>query len=179
MKYTRLWNERWIRKEFSLPSKNRFICRKFELLTEVDDQDLNYPRMIYKSDFAKCFFKDDHKFKLPHGFIHIHFKSSLTEASVTNLNMTAIYSMCIKNFLAEKLYPATIAGYSYKLHSVENGLVLRLSGFSEKLPMIVDLITKAMGNFDDAIDSCVFETFRKELKKNCYNFIINSNLFVE
>ena len=135
--------------------------------------------MIHKSDFCKCFFKADHKFKLPHGFINIHFKSSLTETSVTNLNMTSIYSMCIKNFLSEKLYPATIAGYNYKLHSVENGLILRLSGFNEKLPMMVDLVTKAMTNIDGAIDSLVFETFQKELKKNCYNFIINSNLFIE
>ena len=87
--------------------------------------------------------------------------------------------MCIKNFLSEKLYPATIAGYNYKLHSVENGLILRLSGFNEKLPMMVDLVTKAMTNIDGAIDSLVFETFQKELKKNCYNFIINSNLFIE
>lgn len=135
--------------------------------------------MIYKNKFCKCFFKADDKFKLPHGFINIHFKSSLTESSVSNMNMTSIYSMCIKNFLAEKLYPATIAGYSYKLNSMESGVTLRLSGFSEKLPMIVDIITKAMTNINGAIDGSVFETFSKELKKNCYNFIINSVSFNE
>lgn len=135
--------------------------------------------MIYKSDSCKCFFKTDHKFQLPHGFINIHFKTSLTGTSVTNLNMTAIFSMCIKNFLSEKLYPATIAGYNYKLHSVDDGLILRLSGFNEKLPLLVGIITKALTNIDGVIDSSVFETFRKELKKNCYNYIINSNLFIE
>jgi nardilysin len=179
MKFSRLWNERWIRKEFSLPHKNRFICKKFEICAEPNVQNFGFPIKIYNSDNCKCFFKPDDKFNLPHGFINIHFKSSLTESSVTNLNMTAIYSMCIKNFLSEKLYPATIAGYNYKLYSVDNGLILRLWGFNEKLPMMVDLITKAITNVDGVVDSSIFETFRKELKKNCYNLIINSNMFIE
>lgn len=87
--------------------------------------------------------------------------------------------MCIKNFLSEKLFPATIAGYSYKLNSVDDGLVLKLSGFNEKLPSILDLVTKAMKNVDHCIDNSVFEIFKKELKKNCYNYIVNSNLFNE
>lgn len=174
-----MWNERWIRKEFLLPYKNRFICKNFDLIPEPTDFCLDFPQMISKNGFMKCFFKEDHKFNLPHGFIYIHFKSELTEASVTNLNMTSIYSMCIKNFLSEKLFPATIAGYSYKLNSVDDGLTLKLSGFSEKLPMIVDMVTKAMTHFDGAIDSLVFETFAKELRKNCYNYIMNSLAFNE
>lgn len=180
MKYTRLWNERWIRKEFSLPRKNRYICKNFEILQQPSTESVQeFPVMIMKNEFCKCFFKSDDNFKLPHSFIHILLKSSLTEESVMNLNMTSIYSMCVKNFLSEKLYPATIAGYNYKLNSVENGLILKLNGFNEKLPMIVDMITKAMTNVDCAIDSYVFETFAKELKKNCYNYIINSVLFNE
>lgn len=135
--------------------------------------------MIFKNKFCKCFFKADNKFNLPHGYINIHFRSCLTESSVANMNMTSIYSMCIKNFLSEKLYPATIAGYNYKLNSMENGIILKLGGFSEKLPMIVDMITKAMTNINGAIDGSIFETFSKELKKNCYNCIINSALFNE
>jgi nardilysin len=179
LKLARLWNERWVRKEFLLPWKNRFICRNIEILSEPKDHEIDFPLMIFKNDFCKSFFKADDKFNLPHGFVHVHFKSSLTEGSVSNLNMTSIYSMCIKNFISEKLYPATIVGYNYKLHSVEDGLILKVNGFNDKLPMIVDIISKAMTNFEGAIDSLVFETFQKELKKNCYNFIINSVQFNE
>lgn len=135
--------------------------------------------MIFQNEFCKCFFKRDDKFKLPHGFVFILFKSSMTESSVTDLNMTSIYSMCVKNYLAEKLYPATIAGYSYKLNSTEDGLLLKLNGFNEKLPMIVDIITRAMKNTDEVVNKSVFEVFKKELRKNCHNFLINSNLFNE
>lgn len=179
MKFARLWNERWIRKEFSLPWKNRFICRNFELVSEPEHDGLNFPVMIFKNDFCKCFYKVDKKFYLPHAFINIHFYSAMTEASITNLNMTSIFSMCVKSFLAPKLYSSTIVGYHYKLFSDPSGLMLKISGFSEKLPLVVDIITKALRNTDEVIDKLVFETFKKELKKNCYNFIINSNLFNE
>lgn len=135
--------------------------------------------MIFKNEICKCFFKPDLKFSLPHAFIYIHFVSSLTHASVENLNMTAIYSMCVKSFLAEKLYPATLVGYSYKLNSVGDGLMLTLSGFDEKLPLILETITKAMKNITEIVDKHKFEDFKKDLRKNCYNFLINSNQFVE
>lgn len=178
-KFTQLWNERWIRKEFSLPSKNRFICRQFEISCDEDKSDLGYPLMIFKSEACKSFFKADNEFNLPHGYINIHFKSLMTESSTTAMNMTSIFSLCVKSFLSNKLYPATIAGYNYKLNSVEDGLILKLSGFNEKLPLIVDIITKAIGNTEDVINKATFEIFKKELKKNCYNYIINSTLFNE
>lgn len=178
-KFAQLWNERWIRKEFSLPWKNRFACRKFDIVSDGDTELDDNPTMICKNDVCICFFKTDDRFNLPHGFVYVHFNSFMTESSVTYLNMTSIFSMCVKNFLAEKLYPATIVGYNYKLNSVDDGLVLKVSGFNEKLAIIIDIITSAIKNTDDVIDKSVFETFKKELKKNCYNFIINSVLFNE
>ncbi|XP_070497154.1 nardilysin-like [Chironomus tepperi] len=176
-KYSQLWNERWIRQEFSLPSKNKFICNDFSLVMTEESHEVPYT--IFKNESCTCFFKPDNKFLLPHGFIYVHFISPLTHSSVEYLNMTSIYSMCVKNYLAEKLYPATLVGYNYKLNSVENGLILRLSGFNEKLKLIVDVITKAMKNVDGILDKLVFDIFRKELRKNCYNYLINSNQFVE
>jgi nardilysin len=178
-KYAQYWNERWIRKEFSLPLKNRFICKNFEIISDHEEHRLDYPLMIFKNKFCKCFFRTDDKFNLPFGFVYVQLKSSITESSVTHLNMTSIFSMCVKNFLSEKLYPAVAAGYSYKLNSTDDGLVLKLSGFSEKLPMLLDLITKAIKNTDEVVEKPIFDFFKKELKKNCYNFIINSMLFNE
>lgn len=177
-KLTKLWNERWIRKDFSLPLKNRYICRKFEIISDPSDT-FDEPSLVFKNDSCKVFFKNDQKFQLPHGFIFAHFQSPLTKSSAINLNMTSIFSMCVKNFLAEKLYPATFAGYNYRLNSVEDGLVLKTSGFDEKLPSILDVATKALQNTDEVIDKLSFDVFKKELRKNCYNVIINSTLFNE
>lgn len=174
-----MWNERWIRSEFTLPIKNHFVCKNFDIVTTADEDSFDVPHAIFSNDICKCYFRADKKYLLPHGFINVHFISPLTESSVENLNMTSIYSMCVKNFLTEKLYPATLVGYNYKLNSVETGLILRLSGFNEKLSLLTDTITKAMKNVDGILDYSIFDLFKKELKKNCYNYLISSTQFAE
>lgn len=175
-KYKKLWNERWLRNELFLPTKNEFICKNFGIFSNPSEMGEKYPRKIFENDSCQCYFKMDKKYKLPYGYIFIYFTSSKTQSCVENLNMTSIYSMCIKNFLAEKLYQATIAGYSYKLNSIDDGLVLRLSGFNEKLPLIIDIITKEMSR---AINKNIFETFKKELRKNCHNCLMDLNMLNE
>lgn len=152
------------------------MCRQFDIL-QGDKCVFKYPAKIFGSNCCECFYKLDTRFQLPHGFVYVFFLSPITETSVYNLNMTSIFSMCVKNLLSSQLYAATIVGYNYKLHSIDNGLVLRLSGFSEKLPLIVDIITKTMKNLE--IDKTVFETFRKELKRNCYNCLVDESLLNE
>lgn len=175
-KYKKLWNERWLRNELYLPKKNEFICKSFGIFNNPSEVCEKYPRKIFENDVCECYYEMDKKYKLPYGYIFIYFTSTMTQESVENLNMTSIYSMCVKNFLSEKLYPATLAGYTYKLNSIDNGMILRLSGFNEKLPHLIDIITKEMLR---AIDKNVFETFKKELRKNCHNCLMDLNILNE
>jgi nardilysin len=177
--YIKLWNERWLRNELYLPKTNDFICKNFGIFGNSLAEQSKHPIKIIEEEACESYYKLDKKFKLPHGFVYVFMMSPITETSVVNLNMTSIYSMCVKNFLSEKLYPATIAGYNYKLHSVDNGLILRLSGFNEKLPLLVDIITKTVSNLINLMDKSVFETFRKELKKNFHNCLIDAGLLNE
>lgn len=134
---------------------------------------------IVDSKCCECFYKLDSKFRLPHGLVNVFMASTVTESSTANLNMTSIFSMCVKNFLSEKLYAATIAGYSYKLNSVDNGLILRVNGFNEKLHRIVEVAVETIKNLASLIDKIIFETFKKELKKNLHNCLMDKNLLNE
>lgn len=168
-----------MRNELYLPKPNEFICKTFGIFSNPTASASKYPIKVFDNGACECYYKIDKKFKLPCGFVYVFFLSPVTEASVAHLNMTSIFSMCVKNFLSDKLYSATLAGYSYKLHSVDNGLILRLSGFNEKLPLIVDIITRTIKNLSTLMDKIVFETFKKELKKNCHNCLIDASLLNE
>lgn len=174
--YKKLWNERWLMNELYLPKSNEFLCKSFGIFSNPSEQEERYPRKIFENDVCELYYKMDKSYQLPYAYIYIYFISPLAQQSVASLNMTSIYSMCVKNFLSEKLYPATLAGYSYKLNSVDSGLILRLSGFNEKLQLILDIIVKEMKK---TISKCTFETFKKELKKNCYNCMIDLNILNE
>ncbi|KAL7043714.1 hypothetical protein ACKWTF_001634 [Chironomus riparius] len=171
--YNKLWNERWLMNELYLPSPNKFICKSFGIFNNPTEQDEKFPRKIFENEICELYYKMDKNFKLPYAYVYIFFISPLSQLSTENLNMTSIYSMCVKNFLSEKLYPATLVGYSYKLNSVDSGLILRLNGFNEKLQLILEIITMQMKK---SITKCTFETFRRELKKNCHNCMTDLNI---
>lgn len=177
-KYTQLWNERWLRTDLLLPSRNRFLCRTFEIYLEPSESS-DVPVLITKTENCKCFHKLDRKFQLPYGVINIKFISSLTKQSVTNLNLTTIFTMCVKSLLLENLYPAKVVGYNYKISSIDSGLILLLSGFNEKLPILLDEIIRCMLSVGETTTKLMFDAFRKTLKKRYYNILINSHLLNE
>jgi len=169
-----------LRKDLHLPTRNEFVCKSFELLSQPEGEvSSKFPRKIFHNESCECYYKFDDTFKLPHGYIYVNLISHLTQQSAINLNMTSIYSMCVKNFLSEKLFQASVVGYHYKLNSVDSGLILRLDGFNEKLPLLLNIITKLMKDTCVLVDKTVYETFRKELRKNCHHCLMDLNLLNE
>lgn len=114
---------------------------------------------------------------LPHGFISCYLISPKVFKDTRNIILASLYSMTVKHYLTEKLYPAVCAGLGYQIHSAERGLLIKLSGYNEKLPLLLELITKELKNVPHLIEPEVFETYKKQFKKNGYNALISSNAF--
>jgi len=173
-----LWNERKLRPtDFYMPKPNDFICRNFDIITDAIPSKLEVPDRIFKSDVIECFYKLDGKFKLPQGFICIHLLSPLTISSIRYMNLTLLYSMIVKYYLTEKLYPAVCAGLGYQVYSEEKGMVVKLSGYNEKLPLLLDIIIKELKHIGELMEESVFETYKKQSKKYLYNSLIDTKFF--
>ncbi len=93
--------------------------------------------------------------------------------------MTTILTMCVKSLLLETLYPAKVVGYNYKLQSIDSGLIIQLSGFNEKLPTLLNEIIRCMLNVGESTTKFMFDSFRKNLRKQYYNILMNSSLLNE
>lgn len=132
---------------------------------------------VFEDDVCECFYKLDGRFKLPHAFICLYLVSPMTIASVRAMTLTSLYSMIVKHYMSEKLYPAVCAGLGYQMYSEEKGMLLKLSGYNEKLPLLLDIITKDLKNIGGLMEATVFETYRKQFKKYSYNNLINSKFF--
>lgn len=174
-----LWNNRQLNHELSMPSKNDFICNNFEIFALGKDPVIvpRYPEKILENNRVECFYKLDATFKLPHAFICLHLVSPETKSSVTQMVLTSLYSMIVKHYMVEKLYPAVVAGLGYQMNSEEKGMLLKVSGYNEKLPILLDIITMELKNIGELIEPEVFETYRKQFKKYCYNNLIDSKFF--
>lgn len=116
----------------------------------------------------------DHKYLLPHGYISCYMISPKVFKSSRNIILASLYSMTVKHYLAEKLYPAVCAGLGYSINSAERGMLIKLSGYNEKLPLLLELIAKELKNIPNQIEPLVFDTYKKQFKKNGYNALINS-----
>lgn len=89
--------------------------------------------------------------------------------------LTGFFASMIKFQIAEDLYPAEVAGLNYELYSAEKGLLLKVDGYNEKLPIIVDEITAAMGRFSEKVNEGVFEVIKVKLEKAYYNELMKPN----
>ncbi|CAO1435225.1 unnamed protein product [Diamesa serratosioi] len=175
--YKKLWDEREIQTQFKVPIPNEFICTDFQIhsmKTDDNTKKQKYPVVIFKNEYCECYFKLDETFKLPYGYIYVYFISPLPVHSVVNYNLTECYAMIVKHYLAERLYPAAVAGLGCVIYPVEKGLVLKLTGFNEKIPLLIDMITKEFKKIPGMLERSVFETYKKQFKKSCFNKMISS-----
>lgn len=159
-----------------MPQPNEFICTKFDILcNNLDVTSLpQTPKKIFENEISESFHKLDCKFKLPHGFICVYMVSPVTIATIEGQIMTSLFSMILKYYLSEQLYPATCAGLGFTVYTEEKGLLMKFSGYDEKLPLLLDIITKNLKTLKHLVDEKVFNTFKLQYKRNGHNNLIVS-----
>jgi nardilysin len=160
--------------DFHMPAPNEFICHNFDIHFNAKTyQNVQTTPERVPMENVELWYKIDGKFLLPHGFINCYFISPKIVKSIRNAVLVSLYSLSVKHYLTEKLYPARCAGLGHVINSAERGLLVKLSGYNEKLPVLFDIITKELKNIPNRIESSVFETYRKQLKKIYYNNLIS------
>jgi len=86
--------------------------------------------------------------------------------------MCTLYEELVKFNVCEELYPAISAGLSYTFNTIEKGLLLKVSGYNEKLHLIVEAIAEAMLHVADKLDEKMLAAFRKNQRKTFFNTLI-------
>lgn len=174
----KIWKDRQLSSEFYIPLPNEFICSNFEIVYKPEKNHESHhvilPEKIIDNQKMELWYKLDNKFLLPHGFINCYLQTPNTFKSARNMVLASMYSLILKYYLDEKLYPAICAGLGYSINAAEKGLLIKLSGYNEKLLLLLDIITKELKEIPNKIEPKVFETFHEQCRKNGYNNLINS-----
>lgn len=75
----------------------------------------------------------------------------------------------LKLLLAEELYPAIAAELTYELNASEKGLIIKLYGFNQKLPLLFEAIIKYLSNISELVTENLFQVMKEQQLKDYYN----------
>ncbi|KAG7402933.1 Insulin-degrading enzyme [Fusarium oxysporum f. sp. rapae] len=130
-----------------LPHKNQFIPNEPEVEKEMDEQALN-PRVIRNDNIARTQWKKDDIFWVPRANVIVSLKTPLFYASAENNVKARLFLDLVRDALEMYSYDAELAGLQYKVSLDSRGLFLDVSGYNDKLPVLLDQIVTTMQDLD-------------------------------
>ncbi|WKT54300.1 Peptidase M16, middle/third domain [Fusarium oxysporum f. sp. vasinfectum] len=131
-----------------LPHKNQFIPNEPEVeKQEMDEQALN-PRVIRNDSIARTQWKKDDIFWVPRANVIVSLKTPLFYASAENNVKARLFLDLVRDALEMYSYDAELAGLQYKVSLDSRGLFLDVTGYNDKLPVLLDQIFTTMRDLD-------------------------------
>ncbi|XP_035920019.1 nardilysin-like isoform X2 [Anopheles stephensi] len=175
--WQRLWETAEPMPEIRLQEKNQYISTNFTILADEDDglEIPPYPEKLLDNDMCELWFRQDTTFRLPLALMYFYIISPLPFNDPRSSALAGFFISMVRFQLAEELYPAEVAGLTYELYAAEKGLVLKVEGYNEKLPIVADEISAMMGRFSEMFSESVFDVIKVKLEKAYFNDLMKPN----
>ena len=136
----------------ALPSVNNLLPESFAIKTQAFKEQ-KHPELSYDKNGVKIWRQASQQFaEQPKGLVEVYIN---TQTGLRDINSTVLYSVWADLYntqLSQLRTEAAIAGMNVNLSS-SNGLVLSLSGFTDKQDT---LLKQALAGFDDKISAQAF-----------------------
>eukprot|EP01101_Sappina_pedata_P000854 TRINITY_DN11001_c0_g1_i1.p1 TRINITY_DN11001_c0_g1~~TRINITY_DN11001_c0_g1_i1.p1 ORF type:complete len:972 (+),score=420.53 TRINITY_DN11001_c0_g1_i1:59-2917(+) len=164
--------EAWSKKEnqegLHTPDKNSFIP---DHLAMADlDKTQTVPVCIVDGELSQTWYKPDHQFDLPRSTVDIRFLTPLAYSSPLDNILSHLACLLFDHSLKEYAYKAEISGLKYGFTPERCGIKLRLVGFSEKLPLLLETVIKRIKELEVAED--VFGMIKEKLTLDYANYFL-------
>lgn len=169
--WMQMWSESLPSSDMDVPQPNQFLTTDFTLLPE-DQNNQEYPLKVVDTPYYELWYKQDHKFHLPTAYYNIYLISPLFTETVLSQCKTEILIQLLIIQLTETLYSATVAELLYGLSTSDRGIVIKISGYNQKLPYLVKMIAKHIKNLVTGLTEEMFEAVKDKLSNTYYNKLI-------
>ncbi|KAI8077795.1 Metalloenzyme, LuxS/M16 peptidase-like protein [Halteromyces radiatus] len=130
--------------EFTLPIINEFVPRKLDVDKQIVKEKQRKPNLIQETSTLRLWHKKDDTFWIPKTTISILFRNPLINATPRHTVIGELYVCMLVDSLTEYTYNAEVAGLSYYLYTPSNGFLLEVSGYSDKLPLLLEKVVQRM-----------------------------------
>ncbi len=149
-----------------LPANNPFIAEQLSLIQAPDVTPLK-PQQQVSAQGTSWWHSIDTSFKTPKADFYVTLRSPLANQSARYTALTALYVKTVNDQLNEFSYPAMLAGLNYQLYRHVRGISLRISGYQDKQPLLLDEVLKALKNPHTTTET--FNRHRNELLRQWRN----------
>ena len=130
--------------ELHLPHKNEFIPSNLTVEKKEVNEPSKAPKLIRNDEAVRLWWKKDDRFWVPKGTIMIILRSPSAAVTPENSVKANLYCMLVKDALNEYSYDAEIAGLEYDLTDIPRGLHVQISGYNEKMPVLLEKVLTCM-----------------------------------
>ncbi|MFQ3229393.1 insulinase family protein [Reinekea sp.] len=154
----------------ALPTENPFIPSQLDVLPLVNEASALFfanPQRIATSETTTVWFEQDDQFQTPKVDIHLLLETDFANQSAANRAATSLYLTLVNDALNEVRYEASLAGSGYGISLADNGILIRLYGYQDKLQLLLDTLTIELA--DHSIDADRFAIKREEYMRNLRN----------
>lgn len=162
--WTRCLKDYSASRTFQLPPPNLYIPTDFSL-KKIEAANKVLPRIVTNEPHVRNWFYQDIKFRKPKSYYSIVFRSP--EVIADDLSGTA-WRVLLRHLdiaLHEQLFQASLVGNSYALTESRLGFNFEVTGYSDKLHLMLDMLVKEL-------QSLTAEGF--ELAKEAYRDALNN-----
>ena len=155
-------------RELHLPNKNEFIPTRLEVEKKEISEPLKYPKLIRNDKRVRTWYKKDDRFWVPKANLHITLRSPLAFMTPHTAVMAALYQGLVQDALVEYSYAAEIAGLEYSMHSHSLGLDVIVSGYNDKMAVLLEKVLLIMRDLDVREDR--FNIVKERLNRGYKNW---------
>lgn len=158
--------------ELHLPHKNNFIPSKLEVEKKEVGEPLLAPRVLRNDQDARTWWKKDDTFWVPKANVIVSLRNPIIHATAENSIKGRLYTELVRDALEEYSYDAELAGLQYAVSVDTRGLFLELSGYNDKLPVLLEQVAATLR--DIKIKDERFDIVRERLSRAYDNWQLRS-----
>lgn len=129
---------------YHFPVKNQFIPENFEIYGQKNlENPLKHPYLFRDNNKFQIWFKQDDQFEVPKVSIHLFLHLPNSNVDINSVILTQLFSELFDDELNDLSYYASLVGLSFGINQWRNGLHLKLSGYNDKISVLLkDILTK-------------------------------------
>ncbi|MDX5298149.1 MAG: insulinase family protein, partial [Gammaproteobacteria bacterium] len=148
----------------ALPAPNPFIPERLDLL---GGPRMKTPERLIDDPGFTLWFAQDTEFGAPRANVYISFRSPESNRTARDAVLTRLWLDSVTDQLNALVYPAQLAGLDYAIYPHLRGLTLRVSGYNDKLDVLLREVLMAVRQ--TRFDPARFAQHRQALEEQLLN----------